>query len=281
MIRPADDSNSTHANPSDGESTPDQILRGGAQVHAAYARNKSDIVSIRQVSRLYRVGTEEVHALRGVDLDIYAGEYLSIMGPSGSGKSTLFNMVGGLDEPTTGTVDIAGVRLKDLSRAEQARLRNRLVGYIFQTYNLIPVMTAQQNVALPMLLGGMPVDAANDKAAELCKQVGLGERLHHRPEELSGGQQQRVAIARSFANDPVIILADEPTGNLDTRTGQAIIDQLSAMSHERGVTIISATHDHKMLSVSDRVVTIRDGRVHRIELREQLNIRVGSIAGEH
>jgi putative ABC transport system ATP-binding protein len=250
---------------------------GGVEVHDAYAQGKRTIVSVDNVVREYRAGGESVFALRGVSVKIYAGEYLSIMGPSGSGKSTLFNMIGGLDTPTSGTVSVQGVTLSSLSRVEQARLRNRCIGYIFQSYNLVPVMTARQNVALPMLLGGMDVEEANVKAGELLKAVELGHRLDHRPEELSGGQQQRVAIARSFANDPVIILADEPTGNLDTKTGEAIIDRLSHLSRERGVTIISATHDHKMLAVSDRVVTIRDGLVDKIELRDQLNIQLGSI----
>jgi len=240
--------------------------------------NDNVIVSVRDVSRVYRVGNEEVHALRGVTLDIHAGEYLSIMGPSGSGKSTLFNMIGGLDTPTTGEVTIAGVQLKDLTRVEQARLRNRCIGYVFQSYNLIPVMTALQNVALPLLLGGVEVEDANKKATEMLEVVGLGNRIHHRPEELSGGQQQRVAIARSFAGDPVIILADEPTGNLDTKTGEEILSYLQQLCRERGVTIISATHDHKMLSVSDRVVTIRDGLVDKIELAADLKIKVGSIS---
>lgn len=235
------------------------------------------VVAARGVTRVYRTGNEVVHALRGITLDVFKGEYLSIMGPSGSGKSTFFNMVGGLDMPTEGEVEIQGVRIASLSRVEQARLRNRCIGYIFQTYNLIPVMTALQNVALPLLLGGRSQRAANDKAGELLDAVGLGERMHHRPDELSGGQQQRVAIARSFANDPSIILADEPTGNLDTKTGSDIIDRLSRLSRERGVTIISATHDHKMLAVSDRVVTIRDGALHKIEKREDLHIEVGSI----
>lgn len=256
---------------------------GGKAVHEAYAQGKRAIVEVENVVREYRVGGESVFALRGVSVTVYSGEYLSIMGPSGSGKSTLFNMIGGLDTPTSGQVTVQGILLSGLSRTEHARLRNRCIGYIFQSYNLMPVMTALQNVALPMLLGGMSIPDANDRAADLLKAVGLDHRLHHRPEELSGGQQQRVAIARSFANDPVIILADEPTGNLDTKTGEAVIDYLSNLSHERGVTIISATHDHKMLAVSDRVVTIQDGLVHKIELREQLNIRLGSIGdgGQH
>jgi len=235
------------------------------------------VVSVRDVTRVYRTGNEVVHALRGITVDIFQGEYVSIMGPSGSGKSTLFNMIGGLDMPTEGQVVIQGVSLNALSRVEQARLRNRCIGYIFQTYNLIPVMTALQNVALPLLLGGRGQAEANRKATEMLEVVGLGDRLHHRPDELSGGQQQRVAIARSFANEPDIILADEPTGNLDTKTGSDIIDRLSLLSRERGVTIISATHDHKMLAVSDRVMTIRDGAVAKIENREDLRIEVGSI----
>ena len=186
-------------------------------------------------------------------------------------------MIGGLDEPTEGHVTVHDIAISELSRPQQARFRNRCIGYIFQAYNLIPVMTALQNVSLPILLGGDSMEAAQAKAIELLGAVGLNDRLHHRPDQLSGGQQQRVAIARSFANDPSIILADEPTGNLDTKTGEMIIETLSAMSRQRGVTIISATHDHKMLSVSDRVVTIRDGHVDRIEHRSELNIEVGAI----
>ncbi|MAE64341.1 MAG: ABC transporter [Phycisphaeraceae bacterium] len=248
--------------------------------HQAYAAGRQVIVRLSDVERTYRVHDETVHALRGINLDIYAGEYVSIMGPSGSGKSTLFNMIGGLDQPTRGGVTVHGIRIADLTRPQQARLRNRCIGYIFQTYNLIPVMTALQNVALPLLLGGREMKQAQDRAAELLASVGLEQRLHHRPDELSGGQQQRVAIARSFANDPSIILADEPTGNLDTHTGEQIIENLSEMSRRHGVTIISATHDHKMLYVSDRVVTIRDGRADRIELRSELDIRVGRIGEE-
>ena len=250
----------------------------GRQDLRDYAAGKKVVVAVRQVAREYRVADEVVHALRGVTVDVYGGEYLSIMGPSGSGKSTLFNMIGGLDRPTRGTVTVHGVTMSDLSRMHQARLRNRCIGYIFQTYNLIPVMTALQNVMMPLMLGGMEPSSAEDRAAEFLGDVGLGERTHHRPDELSGGQQQRVAIARSFANDPDIILADEPTGNLDTKTGEQIIEMLSNLSKKRGVTIISATHDHKMLSVSDRVISIRDGQIEKIELRSQLRITVGSIA---
>jgi len=226
------------------------------------------------------MGSEEVHALRGITCTIYSGEYISIMGPSGSGKSTFFNMVGGLDKPTTGEVYIDEVDIAQLGVYELAWLRCRKIGYIFQTFNLITVMNAIENVSLPMIFAGLSADEARDKAAELLGLVGLGDRLTHRPIEMSGGQQQRVAIARALANDPAIILADEPTGNLDLRTGREIIDLLTRMKEERGVTIITATHDHKMLAASDRVIWITDGQISRIQNREELDIRVGSISGQ-
>jgi putative ABC transport system ATP-binding protein len=219
-----------------------------------------------------------VEALRGVDLEIHAGEYLSIMGPSGSGKSTLFNMIGGLDKPSSGKVFIDEVDIAQLDAYELAWLRCRKIGYIFQTFNLIQVMTALENVTLPMIFAGMHNDAAVEKGLELLEVVGLGDRFRHKPFELSGGQQQRVAIARAMANDPAIILADEPTGNLDLTTGEEIIELLKRLSEEKSVTVISATHDFKMLSVSDRVVWIRDGRIDKVEEREQLSISVGEIA---
>ena len=236
------------------------------------------IVDVQDVHREYHLGGEVVRALDGVTLQVIKGEYLSIMGPSGSGKSTLFNMIGGLDMPTRGSVTVHGLNLADLGSKLSARLRCRTIGYIFQAYNLIPVFTALDNVALPALLMGRSQEEARDRAAAQLERVGLGDRLEHRPDELSGGQQQRVAIARAFVNNPIIILADEPTGNLDLHTGEDIINSLAAMSQEDGVTIISATHDHKMLSVSDRVVWIVGGRIDRIERREDLNIQLGSIA---
>jgi len=240
---------------------------------------ENTIVRTRDVKKIYRMGDFEVHALRGVTVDIQRGEYISIMGPSGSGKSTLFNMVGGLDKPSEGKVYINEVDVAQLDAYELAWLRCRMIGYIFQTFNIIPVMTALENVTLPMVFAGKSTDEARERGAELLKQVGLGERLFHKPFELSGGQQQRVAIARAMANDPDLILADEPTGNLDLSTGQEIIELLKKMNKERGVTIISATHDLKMLSASDRIVWIRDGRVDRIEKKADLNIKVGTIDG--
>jgi len=237
------------------------------------------IVRTRDVKRVYRMGDTEVHALRGVDLEIYAGEYISIMGPSGSGKTTLFNMIGGLDKPTDGKVYIDEVDVAQLDAYELAWLRCRKIGYIFQTFNIIPVMTALENVTLPMTFAGLTSDEAREKGAALLDKVGLGDRLDHKPFELSGGQQQRVAIARSLANDPAVILADEPTGNLDLNTGTEIIELLKEMNDTQKVTIITATHDMKMLSASDRIVWIRDGRVDRIEKRSDLDIEAGSING--
>ena len=231
------------------------------------------------VKRSYKMGSETVHALKGVSITISRGEYISIMGPSGSGKSTLFNMVGGLDKPSEGKVYIDEVDIAQLDSYELAWMRCHKIGYIFQTFNLIPVMTALENVMMPMIFAGMATVDAQEKAAEILKRVELGHRLMNRPSEMSGGQQQRVAIARAFANDPTIILADEPTGNLDLQTGKLIIELLRQLNKERQVTIISATHDHKMLSVSDRILWISDGRVEKIQRREDLKIEVGTIEG--
>jgi putative ABC transport system ATP-binding protein len=237
----------------------------------------SHIVRVSKVTKTFKLGKIEVEALKGVDLEVAAGKYISIMGPSGSGKSTLFNMIGGLDKPSTGKVYIDEVDIAQLDAYELAWLRCRKIGYIFQTFNIIQVMTALENVTLPMVFAGMGNDAAIEKGMQLLSLVGLGDRFNHKPFELSGGQQQRVAIARSLANDPAIILADEPTGNLDLTTGEEIIALLKRLSEERGVTVISATHDFKMLNVSDQVIWIRDGRIDKIEDRKELSISVGKI----
>ena len=236
-----------------------------------------NIVRVSKVTKNFQLGKVEVQALKGIDLEIAAGDYISIMGPSGSGKSTLFNMIGGLDKPTSGKVFIDEVDIAQLDAYELAWLRCRKIGYIFQTFNIIPVMTALENVTLPMTFAGLNNDFAVEKGLELLKLVGLDDRFNHKPNELSGGQQQRVAVARALANDPAIILADEPTGNLDLTTGEEIIKLLKRLSEERNVTVISATHDFKMLNVSDHVVWIRDGRVDKIEGRDELSISIGQI----
>jgi putative ABC transport system ATP-binding protein len=223
------------------------------------------IIELEDLARHYEMGGDTVKALDGVGLQIGRGEYVSIVGPSGSGKTTLFNLIGGLDRPTRGRVYIDGVDIAKLDAYELAWLRCRKIGYIFQTFNLIPVLTALENVALPTVFAGLPRDEGVSKAKRLLASVGLADRLNHRPSELSAGQQQRVAIARAMANDPSIILADEPTGNLDLNTGVEIIDLLHGLNRMRGMTLIAATHDLKMIKASDRIVWMRDGRIEKIE----------------
>ncbi|MEM2906219.1 MAG: ABC transporter ATP-binding protein [Candidatus Bathyarchaeia archaeon] len=237
----------------------------------------SVVVETKDLAKQYILRGEVVHALKGVNITIDKGEYLSIMGPSGSGKTTLFNMIGGLDDPTSGEVLIEGIDIAKMSGRQKAALRCFRVGFIFQTFNLIPVLTAQDNVALPMIFAGMSKEERNKKAAELLTTVGLGERLHHRPTELSGGQQQRTAIARALANDPAIILADEPTGNLDLNTGFAIVQLLYRLKTERTTTVICATHDLKMIDVSDRIAWIRDGQIERIERRQTVGLAADEV----
>jgi putative ABC transport system ATP-binding protein len=236
---------------------------------------KHVIARSENVTRRYTLGAEEVWALKGVSLDIYEGEYLSIMGPSGSGKSTFFNMIGALDIPTSGTIHFMGEDLFKMPEEKQAWVRCNKIGYIFQSYNLITVMSARENVALPAVLRGASPDEATAAAEEVLRQVGLGHRLDHLPMQLSGGQQQRVAIARALVNKPSVILADEPTGNLDTRTGQEVIELLASLQRDHGCTIITATHDVKMLKISDRIAWIRDGKLDRLETRD--TIRFGTV----
>ena len=219
------------------------------------------IIRAVDVRKIYRMGAVETAALRGATLDIHEGEYLSIMGPSGSGKTTLFNMIGALAKPTAGKVYIDQVDIAQLDENELAWLRCRKVGYIFQTYNLITVMTCLENVTLPMAFAGLDAEAAREKGLALLKLVGLGHRALHKPAELSGGQQQRCAIARALANSPDIVLADEPTGNLDTVIGEEMIELLAMLRDELGVTVVSATHDLKMLKRSDRILWIEDGLI--------------------
>ena len=235
------------------------------------------IIECRDLGKVYRMGGTDVYALRDMDLDVFRGEYLSVMGPSGSGKSTLFNMIGALDRPTSGTVIIGGVDLTKQTSLQLAYFRNRHIGYIFQAFNLIPALTALRNVMLPLLFSGDDIPEAQARAAAVLTEVGLGDRLHHRPHELSGGQQQRVAIARGLSMSPTIMLADEPTANLDLHTGEDIINTLRGLCDHHGVTVITATHDHKMLDKSDRILWIKDGCRDRLQNRADLDIRVGTV----
>ena len=238
---------------------------------------KNAIIRVFDVTRRYKLGEEIVWALNGVSLDVFEGEYLSIMGPSGSGKSTLFNMIGALDIPTTGKIEFMNEDLFALPEDKQAWIRCNKIGYIFQSYNLVMVMTALENVTLPMILRGEPKAQANKRGMDILESVGLGHRHDHLPMQLSGGQMQRVAIARSLANSPSVILADEPTGNLDSKTGEEIIMLLQKLQKEQNVTIITATHDVKMLSISDRIAWIRDGKMERLENREDVKISTGAM----
>ena len=239
------------------------------------------MVDVHDVTVIYnsknRDESTHVHALRGLTLQVFDNEFFAIMGPSGSGKSTLFNQIGALQKPTAGEVLIEGVNLATLTTKQLAAVRCFELGYIFQTYNLLPAMSALMNVALPTIFAGMSTAEGDKRAMECLEIVGIGDRAHHLPAELSGGQQQRVAIARAFVNKPRIILADEPTGNLDSRTGQEIIDHMKSLQKEMGTTIITVTHDDKMLTVADRMAWIRDGRLDRIATREDIDITVGSI----
>jgi putative ABC transport system ATP-binding protein len=219
-------------------------------------------------------------ALRGVNVEIYDAEFISVMGPSGSGKSTFFNMIGALDRPTVGRVFIDEVDVAQLTAEELAYVRCHKIGYIFQSYNLIQYMTALENVTIPMVFGGVMPDESRQRGMELLELVGLGDRWHHRPLEMSGGQQQRGAIARSLANQPTVLLCDEPTANLDLATGQEILDVLRSLNEKKGVTVICATHDHRMMDMCDRLMWIRDGEIERIARRDEVQVELGSIGEE-
>lgn len=217
-------------------------------------------VAVNDVSKTYRLGKVTVTALAGVTLTVDAGEFLAVAGPSGSGKTTLLNLIGGLDTPTSGGIEIDGEPVSALSPGRRADLRARKLGFIFQTFNLIPVLTAYENVEYPLLIHRRGGDVAPRVRAAL-EQVGLGDRARHRPLELSGGQQQRVAIARALVSEPALVLADEPTANLDRRTGHEIVELMRRLNRERGTTFVFSTHDPRIMSAADRVVEISDGRL--------------------
>jgi putative ABC transport system ATP-binding protein len=238
------------------------------------------IIRTINLQKVYQMGAVATPALRGITVEVDRGEFLCVMGPSGSGKSTFFNMVGGLDSPTAGRVFIDEVDVAQLSAIELAFLRCRKIGYIFQSYNLVQYMTALENVTVPMAFAGVGGDEARERGMGLLEEVGLKERWFHKPIEMSGGQQQRVAIARAMSNKPQILLCDEPTGNLDLRTGAEIHALLKRLNVERGVTIICATHDHRLLNICDRMMWIRDGVVQRLARREEVTVQTGAIGGK-
>ena len=216
------------------------------------------MIELKNITKSYKMGTQVVHALRGVDLTINEGEFVAIMGPSGSGKSTLMNVIGCLDVPTDGSYTLDSIDVSDMSDDQQARIRNKRIGFVFQQFNLLPRTTALKQVGLPLMYAGMNKSERNKRATEALESVGLGDRTDHKPDELSGGQQQRVAIARALAPDPAIILADEPTGALDSHSGEEVLGIFKEM-HAKGMTIVMITHDAEVAEHAERIIWIRDG----------------------
>ncbi len=224
------------------------------------------------LARRYQMGKTSVDALRGVDLDVAPGEFVALVGPSGSGKSTLLHLIGGLVRPTGGEVWVNGMELGRSSDRELVLYRRDTLGFVFQSFNLLPIKTAWENVAVPLMLGGAPLERRRARALALLEQLGLGQRANHRPAELSGGEQQRVAIARALANHPRLILADEPTGNLDSRTGGEIMALLRRLVREEGLTLLLVTHDMSVARYADRIVHLRDGAVQFVETLEAASL---------
>jgi putative ABC transport system ATP-binding protein len=229
--------------------------------------DKGVVICTEGLIKTYRLGTEQVQALRGVDLEIHRGEYLAIMGPSGSGKSTLMNLIGCLDTPSSGKYWLAGRLVSELKDDDLAAIRNKEIGFVFQTFNLLPRATALHNVELPLIYNGTPANERLEKARQALEAVELGDRLMHKPSELSGGQRQRVAIARALVNSPSIVLADEPTGNLDSKTGEEIM-AIFARLHAQGNTIILVTHENDIAKHTHRIIRLRDGRIESDERRK-------------
>lgn len=223
------------------------------------------LIEIRDLKKIYKMGTEKVVALGGINLDIYEGEILCLLGTSGSGKSTLLNMVAGLDKPTSGSITIGGVHIEKLNENQVTKFRRLNVGFIFQSYNLIKNLSAMDNVSLGLIFKGVPKKKRDELAKDILEKVGLGDRLHHRPNEMSGGQQQRVSIARAFVDAPRIIFADEPTGNLDTNTSFEVMNLMCEMARKNNQTLIIVTHDVETSVYADRIVDMRDGMITSIE----------------
>ena len=229
------------------------------------------IIETDKISRMYQMGSETIHALRSVSIRISKGEYVAFMGPSGSGKSTLMNIIGCLDTPTSGTYILNGHDVSNMTDNELAEIRNKEIGFVFQTFNLLPRSTSLDNVALPLIYAGFGKTERQERALEVLTSVGLGERAKHKPNELSGGQRQRVAIARALVNNPSIILADEPTGNLDTKTSYEIMELFENL-HAKGNTIIMVTHEEDIAKYAHRIVRLRDGLIESDEVNQEISV---------
>ena len=230
---------------------------------------KQVLIKLQDIGKRYVIGSEEIFALRGVDLEIYKGEFVALMGPSGSGKSTLMNILGCLDTPTKGSYILNGTDVSNLNDNELAEIRNKEIGFVFQTFNLLPRSSSLENVALPLVYAGIAKEARTTRAIETLESVGLGNRMYHKPNELSGGQRQRVAVARALVNNPAIILADEPTGNLDTKTSIEIMGLIEEI-HQKGNTIILVTHEEDIAKHAHRIVRMRDGAIESDEQNKEV-----------
>ncbi len=234
--------------------------------------DEKPIIELEDVWKVYQMGEVEVEALRGLSLEVYKGEFLSVMGPSGSGKSTAMNMIGCLDVPTSGSIELDGQDISELHESDLAQIRGRKIGFVFQQFNLINNLTAKENIMLPMTFQGFTEKKRRERAEELLKKVGLGARENHRPNELSGGEKQRVATARALANEPEVVLADEPTGNLDSKTGEKIMELFTDLHEEKGITMILVSHERSVAEYAERIEHLKDGKIFRTENKNKSRV---------
>ncbi len=227
------------------------------------------VIRIKDVKKIYQMGSEQIQAVSGISLNIRQGEVCCLLGKSGSGKSTLLNLIAGLEKPSSGAIIFNKKHIERMNEDQLADFRQKYVGFVFQSYNLLPTLTAMENVTLPLIFKNVPLQERNERAMEMLKAVGLEDRAHHKPHEMSGGQQQRVSIARAFINSPQVVFADEPTGNLDTRTTYEMMDLITALAKKNNQTLVIVTHDLELSDYADRIVMLSDGKVERIEDKTQ------------